>query len=82
MGTDSLSETSSTAVLAGYLPPAPGAPHPPVSASPVPLVAVRLSRELLLIDDVACEAKTLARDRVQVMDASDARSEFEARMII
>src|SRR6202453_1495410 len=42
-------------VLARRLPPAPGSPRTPVPASPVPLVAVGLSGELLLIDDAACE---------------------------
>src|ERR1700677_416736 len=48
-------------VLARRLPPAPGSPRTPVPASPVPLVAVRLSGELLLIDDVACEDLLLIR---------------------
>src|ERR1700685_1058465 len=55
-----MSRLSSTA-LASRLPPAPGAPRTPVPASPVPLVAVRLSGELLLIDDVACEDLLLVR---------------------
>src|SRR5271156_3311479 len=48
-------------VLARRLPPAPGSPRTPVPATPVPLVAVRLSGELLLIDDVACEDLPLVR---------------------
>src|SRR4029077_1984728 len=49
-------------VLARRLPPAPGSsPRTPVPARPVPLVAVRLSGELLLIDNVACEDLFLVR---------------------
>src|ERR1700735_1520928 len=47
-------------VLVRRLPPAPGSPRTPVPAIPVPLV-VRLSGELLLIDDVACEDLLLVR---------------------
>src|SRR5580692_7030561 len=43
------------------LPPASGSPRTPVPASPIPLVAVCLRSELLLIDYVACEDLLLIR---------------------
>src|SRR5580704_10215149 len=47
--------------LARRLPPDSGSPRTEVPANPVQLVAVRLSGELLLIDDVACEDLFLVR---------------------